>query len=81
MPKTIEDYTHRVGRTGRAGQIGLAASFLTPDDVDIMPDLRNVLEAANEKMPPELEFNPAAMPRDPMAFLKRKNTIIRAPGT
>lgn len=29
MPKTIEDYTHRIGRTGRAGMTGLATSFLS----------------------------------------------------
>ena len=30
MPKTIEDYTHRIGRTGRAGKKGKAISFVTP---------------------------------------------------
>jgi len=32
MPKSIEDYTHRIGRTGRMGQNGLATSFLTNED-------------------------------------------------
>ena len=31
MPNTIEDYVHRIGRTGRAGARGVAVSFLTCD--------------------------------------------------
>eukprot|EP00439_Symbiodinium_sp_Y106_P041251 s1480_g5.t1 len=31
MPKTIEDYVHRIGRTGRAGAQGTAVSFFTCD--------------------------------------------------
>jgi superfamily II DNA/RNA helicase len=30
-PKKIEEYTHRIGRTGRAGMEGLATTFLLPD--------------------------------------------------
>lgn len=29
MPNTIENYTHRIGRTGRAGKKGVAITFLT----------------------------------------------------
>ena len=29
MPGSIEDYTHRIGRTGRAGKKGVAITFLT----------------------------------------------------
>ena len=29
MPHTIEGYTHRIGRTGRAGKTGFAVTFLT----------------------------------------------------
>ena len=31
LPEQAEDYVHRIGRTGRAGQPGLAISFATPD--------------------------------------------------
>jgi len=31
LPRSIDDYTHRIGRTGRAGMKGLALSFVTPD--------------------------------------------------
>ncbi len=42
MAKTIEDYTHRIGRTGRAGKTGIAVSFLTKDDSGVFYDLKQV---------------------------------------
>jgi superfamily II DNA/RNA helicase len=31
LPRSAVDYTHRIGRTGRAGQSGLAVSLVSPD--------------------------------------------------
>lgn len=31
-PNHLEDYVHRVGRTGRAGQKGTAYTFITEDE-------------------------------------------------
>ena len=31
LPRSPADYTHRIGRTGRAGASGLAVSFVTPE--------------------------------------------------
>ena len=42
MAKNIEDYTHRIGRTGRAGKTGVAISFLTKDDAGVYFDLKQV---------------------------------------
>jgi ATP-dependent RNA helicase RhlE len=30
LPRSTVDYTHRIGRTGRAGECGVAVSFVTP---------------------------------------------------
>jgi ATP-dependent RNA helicase DDX23/PRP28 len=60
MPKTIEDYTHRIGRTGRAGQQGIALSFVTPEDSDVFYDLTQMLKASNQLVPPELANHPAS---------------------
>merc|ERR1712048_1271638 len=60
MPKTIEDYTHRIGRTGRAGLSGLSNSFVTPEDSDIFYDLTNFLKSSNQIVPPELASHPAS---------------------
>jgi ATP-dependent RNA helicase DDX23/PRP28 len=36
MAMTIESYTHRIGRTGRAGKSGVAITFLGNEDTDVM---------------------------------------------
>jgi len=60
MPKTIEDYTHRIGRTGRAGNKGLANSMVTPEDSEIFYDLTQFLKSSNQIVPPELASHPAS---------------------
>ncbi|KAG9412658.1 hypothetical protein AC1031_015568 [Aphanomyces cochlioides] len=60
VPKEIEKYCHRIGRTGRAGKEGVAISFLTDQDEDIMYDLKTYLEATNMPVPPQLANHPMA---------------------
>jgi ATP-dependent RNA helicase RhlE len=40
LPGDAESYTHRIGRTGRAGQEGIAVSFTGPDDKDVLKQLK-----------------------------------------
>jgi ATP-dependent RNA helicase DDX23/PRP28 len=40
MSNTIEAYIHRIGRTGRAGKQGVAITFLSNDDDEVMYDLK-----------------------------------------
>ena len=40
MAKSIDAYTHRIGRTGRAGKSGKAITFLTQDDSHLFYDLK-----------------------------------------
>lgn len=47
MPNTAEDYTHRIGRTGRMDQTGTALSFITPGD---QPILRQIERNMGYKM-------------------------------
>lgn len=54
LPDSIEEYTHRIGRTGRAGMDGLATSFLMQTDEKIAPALRQLLQRTNSKIPREL---------------------------
>ncbi|KAL8461873.1 hypothetical protein ACS0TY_033095 [Phlomoides rotata] len=39
IPRYSEDYVHRVGRTARAGRGGLALSFITQNDVDLVHEI------------------------------------------
>lgn len=55
MPQYIEDYVHRIGRTGRAGVKGKAISFVTEEDVLIARDLVTILENSDQAIPKELE--------------------------
>jgi ATP-dependent RNA helicase DDX23/PRP28 len=48
-PTAIELYTHRIGRTGRAGAQGLATSFATADDSDIFYELGQFLAKSHNK--------------------------------
>jgi ATP-dependent RNA helicase DDX23/PRP28 len=56
----IERYTHRIGRTGRAGVKGVAISFINDDDVDIMYDLKRLLQESKSHIPNQLSKHPAA---------------------
>lgn len=48
LPKTIEEYVHRIGRTGRLGNSGRAVSFYDPDnDFAMAPYLVNTLKLVN----------------------------------
>lgn len=43
VPNTCESYVHRIGRTGRNGHVGRAATFVTPGDSRLMEALHDYL--------------------------------------
>ncbi len=49
MPDTVDAYTHRIGRTGRAEESGDAFTFMTPDDAKMVRDIEQVLGQPLEK--------------------------------
>nr|CEL68940.1 TPA: ATP-dependent RNA helicase, putative [Neospora caninum Liverpool] len=51
LPTNIDDYVHRIGRTGRAGNLGLATSFVNESNKPILRDLLNLLEEAKQDIP------------------------------
>ncbi|SOV75539.1 RNA helicase, putative [Plasmodium sp. gorilla clade G3] len=51
LPSNIDDYIHRIGRTGRAGNIGIATSFVNEDNKNIFKDLLATLEECNQQIP------------------------------
>ncbi|KAI1146220.1 P-loop containing nucleoside triphosphate hydrolase protein [Nemania diffusa] len=54
FPLTIEDYVHRIGRTGRAGKTGQAITFFTEHDKAHSGELVNILKAAGQPIPEDL---------------------------
>ncbi|KAG1680760.1 hypothetical protein FOA52_008093 [Chlamydomonas sp. UWO 241] len=54
MPKSPEDYVHRIGRTGRAGAKGVAYSFFTAADARLAKAIIGILTEAKQAVPPEL---------------------------
>mmetsp|Transcript_71790 Transcript_71790/g.64490 ORF Transcript_71790/g.64490 Transcript_71790/m.64490 type:complete len:710 (-) Transcript_71790:94-2223(-) len=56
FPTAIEDYVHRIGRTGRAGNKGLAISFFVEEtDGYRARDLMKVLKDAKQEIPEQLK--------------------------
>merc|ERR1711971_292348 len=56
MPKEIEDYIHRIGRTGRCGKTGVATTFININVPEItLYDLLGLLIEAKQKIPPILQ--------------------------
>jgi hypothetical protein len=54
FPNNIEDYVHRIGRTGRAGATGTAHTFFTMDHSKQARALVKILDEANQEVDPKL---------------------------
>jgi ATP-dependent RNA helicase DDX41 len=55
MPADIENYVHRIGRTGRCGKTGIATTFVNKlCEESVLRDLKALLIEANQKVPPFL---------------------------
>ncbi|XP_065176052.1 probable ATP-dependent RNA helicase DDX41 [Sycon ciliatum] len=55
MPADIENYVHRIGRTGRCGKTGVATTFINKScDESVLLDLKHLLVEARQKLPPVL---------------------------
>ena len=55
FPNQIEDYVHRIGRTGRAGNKGWAHSFIDPGEGNMARKLIPILRDAGQNVPAEIE--------------------------
>ncbi|XP_018371779.1 PREDICTED: ATP-dependent RNA helicase vasa isoform X4 [Trachymyrmex cornetzi] len=56
LPKTIDEYVHRIGRTGRVGNRGKATSFFdSSTDMPLTDDLMKILKQAGQPVPDWLE--------------------------
>ncbi|XP_076119466.1 DEAD-box helicase 3 X-linked a isoform X12 [Alosa pseudoharengus] len=55
LPSDIEEYVHRIGRTGRVGNLGLATSFYNDKNSNITKDLLDILVESKQEVPSWLE--------------------------
>ena len=73
MAKSIEDYTHRIGRTGRAGKHGTSITLLTKEDAPLFYDLKQaILESPISECPHELANHPDAQHKPGAIVQKRR---------
>eukprot|EP00899_Mesostigma_viride_P026890 jgi/Mesvir1/7386/Mv19187-RA.1 len=55
MPAEIENYVHRIGRTGRCGKTGIATTFINKNQSEtILLDLKHLLKESGQRIPPVL---------------------------
>jgi ATP-dependent RNA helicase DDX3X len=55
LPTDIDDYVHRIGRTGRAGNTGVSTAFFNRGNRGVVRDLIDLLKEANQEVPSFLE--------------------------
>lgn len=65
LPENAEDYVHRIGRTGRAGQTGVSVSFAGEDDSFLLPAIESYISQKLKTTVPEEELT-APMDNSPI---------------
>ena len=55
LPTDIDDYVHRIGRTGRAGNTGMSTAFFNRGNRGVVRDLVELLKEAHQEVPSFLE--------------------------
>merc|ERR1712232_145818 len=51
MPQDIETYTHRIGRTGRVGQVGCALAYMGKRDLPLTDKIIEFLQLNSQEVP------------------------------
>jgi len=54
LPQSLENYLHRIGRSGRFGRKGVAINFVTPDAVRTLKDIERYYHTQIEEMPMDI---------------------------
>jgi len=66
LPNVAEDYVHRIGRTGRAGETGTAVSLVAEDEDKLLAAIERLTNAPIERIgPPAFERGAARAPGRP----------------
>ncbi|KAF7053593.1 hypothetical protein CFC21_061477 [Triticum aestivum] len=51
LPNDIDDYVHRIGRTGRAGKSGIATAFFNDNNSSMAKSLADLMQESNQEVP------------------------------
>ncbi|CAM0873918.1 unnamed protein product [Alopecurus aequalis] len=51
LPNDIDDYVHRIGRTGRAGKSGVATAFFNDNNSSMAKALTDLMTESNQEVP------------------------------
>ncbi|CAK9151887.1 unnamed protein product [Ilex paraguariensis] len=51
LPNDVDDYVHRIGRTGRAGKTGLATAFFNEGNMSLAKPLTDLMQEAKQEVP------------------------------
>jgi ATP-dependent RNA helicase RhlE len=78
VPFNAEDYVHRIGRTGRAGQSGLAVTLVARDDVRLVADIEKLIKKKIEIEPFELDDDRPRRPPPRERIREERNDEPRA---
>ena len=81
LPNVAEDYVHRIGRTGRAGNEGRAVSLISDDELHLLTKIERMLKQPLDRdIVPGYEpsFDIKARPSDPVDKPRRRSG--RRPG-
>ena len=77
LPSEIDEYVHRIGRTGRAGNTGWATAFFNEKNAKIADELITLLTETKQEVPSKMR-DIARMYRD--SYRPGRTTNLRAPG-
>jgi ATP-dependent RNA helicase DDX5/DBP2 len=79
LPKTFEDYVHRIGRTGRAGSTGRATSFYTDRDSFLVSQIKRAIQELESGNASAFATGKAARQKEKEAAVEFKEKLAIGP--
>ncbi len=77
VPYDVEDYVHRIGRTARAGDSGMAITFVAPEEQYRFDQIEEFLQKKIYRIPVPAEFGDVPE-YSPKKFKRQKGAIANA---